>query len=150
MNTPQSLVLILQFDIDVLKSPKMVIFVLIYLDNLWVMANRTITSTDLYTKASQLTGINGDIYSDIKVNLNHHKPLNSANNSFTDMPEHGGILGTAAAYKLDMRETLIGCSLSEFSCSNGRCIPISKYCDRFDDCDDNSDEPMFCTRKYYY
>lgn len=59
----------------------------------------------------------------------------------------GEVLGTAAAYKLDIREPLIGCSLAEFSCSNGKCIPSSKYCDRINDCDDNSDEPRFCTRK---
>lgn len=58
------------------------------------------------------------------------------------------VLGTAAAYKLDIREPLIGCSISEFACSNGKCIPSSKYCDRIDDCDDNSDEPRFCTRKF--
>lgn len=59
----------------------------------------------------------------------------------------GEILGTAAAYKLDIREPLIGCSLSEFACSNGKCIPASKFCDRVNDCDDSSDEPRFCTRK---
>lgn len=41
-----------------------------------------------------------------------------------------------------------GCTLSEFTCINLRCIPISKYCDRVNDCGDNSDEPRFCTRKY--
>lgn len=40
-----------------------------------------------------------------------------------------------------------GCTLSEFTCINLRCIPISKYCDRVNDCGDNSDEPRFCTRK---
>lgn len=62
--------------------------------------------------------------------------------------ERGEILGTAAAYKLDIREPLIGCSLYEFTCSNGRCIPNSKFCDRVNDCDDNSDEPRFCTSKF--
>lgn len=57
------------------------------------------------------------------------------------------VLGTAAAYKLDVREPLIGCSVSEFTCTNGRCIPLSKFCDRNNDCEDNSDEPRFCTRK---
>lgn len=40
-----------------------------------------------------------------------------------------------------------GCTLSEFTCINLKCIPISKYCDRVNDCGDNSDEPRFCTRK---
>lgn len=40
-----------------------------------------------------------------------------------------------------------GCSLSEFTCINLRCVPLSKYCDRANDCGDNSDEPRFCTRK---
>lgn len=57
------------------------------------------------------------------------------------------ILGTAAAYRMDEREPLIGCSLSEFACSNGRCVPASKFCDRVNDCEDSSDEPRFCTRK---
>lgn len=75
--------------------------------------------------------------------------LNYGNTSNADTSDHGGILGTAAAYKLDVREPLIGCSLSEFSCKNGRCIPITKYCDKISDCDDNSDEPRFCTRKLF-
>lgn len=62
---------------------------------------------------------------------------------------HGGILGTPAAYKSDIREPLIGCSLSEFACKNGKCIPASKYCDRVHDCGDTSDEPRFCTRKLF-
>lgn len=60
---------------------------------------------------------------------------------------HGGILGTPAAYKLDIRDPLIGCSLSEFACKNGKCIPATKYCDKIHDCGDNSDEPRFCSRK---
>lgn len=60
------------------------------------------------------------------------------------------VLGTPAAYKLDIREPLIGCSLSEFACTNGNCIPSSKYCNRINDCDDNSDEPRFCTRKFFF
>lgn len=40
-----------------------------------------------------------------------------------------------------------GCSLAEFSCSNGRCVPLSKYCNNLNDCGDGSDEPRFCTRK---
>lgn len=62
--------------------------------------------------------------------------------------EYGEILGTAAAYKLDVREPSIGCALSEFTCSNGNCIPSVKFCDRFNDCNDNSDEPRLCTRKW--
>lgn len=60
---------------------------------------------------------------------------------------HGEILGTPAAYKLDIRDPLIGCSLSEFACKNGKCILASKFCDKINDCGDSSDEPRFCTRK---
>lgn len=61
--------------------------------------------------------------------------------------EHGEFLGTPAAYKLDIRDPLIGCSLSEFACKNSKCVPASKFCDKINDCGDNSDEPRFCTRK---
>ncbi|XP_033240183.1 uncharacterized protein [Drosophila pseudoobscura] len=45
-----------------------------------------------------------------------------------------------------------GCSLAEYSCSNGRCVPLSKYCNNLNDCGDGSDEPRFCTRcnRTYY
>ncbi|KAH8295665.1 hypothetical protein KR018_002570, partial [Drosophila ironensis] len=45
-----------------------------------------------------------------------------------------------------------GCSLAEFSCNNGRCVPLSKYCNNANDCGDGSDEPRFCTRcnRTYY
>lgn len=39
------------------------------------------------------------------------------------------------------------CSISEFSCSNGKCISLAQFCDNSDDCGDNSDEPRFCSRK---
>ncbi|XP_054735461.1 uncharacterized protein LOC129242692 [Anastrepha obliqua] len=44
------------------------------------------------------------------------------------------------------------CSLSEFTCSNTRCVPLSKYCNNINDCGDGSDEPRFCTRcnRTYY
>jgi len=32
------------------------------------------------------------------------------------------------------------CSLSQFSCVNGKCIPTQWQCDDEDDCNDNSDE----------
>lgn len=69
------------------------------------------------------------------------------NSSIPGTLVHGGILGTPAAYKLDIRDPLIGCSLSEFACKNGKCIPAFKYCDKVHDCGDNSDEPRFCTCK---
>lgn len=69
------------------------------------------------------------------------------NTTFVESLDHAEVLGTAAAYKLDAREPLIGCSVSEFTCTNSRCIPLSKFCDRNNDCEDNSDEPRYCTRK---
>ncbi|XP_026678920.1 uncharacterized protein LOC113467125 [Diaphorina citri] len=44
------------------------------------------------------------------------------------------------------------CKASEFACDNGRCVPITKYCNSLDDCGDKSDEPRYCTpcnRTYY-
>lgn len=141
--------------IDALKLSEIIWIALqlvpIYLDKSWAigysnnseLAMATIqmvteTSSDSQiTSFRRLTTVTPDAVNPIP---------NHANISSTDI-EDGGILGTAAAYKLDIREPLIGCSLSEFSCSNGRCVPISKYCDRVNDCDDNSDEPRFCTRE---
>ena len=40
------------------------------------------------------------------------------------------------------------CSISEFSCANGKCISLAQFCDNNNDCGDNSDEPRFCSRKY--
>lgn len=42
-------------------------------------------------------------------------------------------------------EILKRCRKGEFKCSNGDCIPKSKFCDTVHDCNDNSDEPMNCT-----
>ena len=35
---------------------------------------------------------------------------------------------------------LVACSVTEFTCHNGRCVPRSRCNDRIDDCWDNSDE----------
>lgn len=37
------------------------------------------------------------------------------------------------------------CSVSEFRCSSGRCIPAHWYCDGGSDCSDGSDEPLSCS-----
>lgn len=39
------------------------------------------------------------------------------------------------------------CSISEFTCSNGKCINIAQFCDNYNNCGDASDEPRFCTSK---
>ncbi|TMW47093.1 hypothetical protein DOY81_007827 [Sarcophaga bullata] len=44
-----------------------------------------------------------------------------------------------------LASTIPQCSLSEHSCTNGRCVPLSKYCNNINDCGDGSDEPRFCT-----
>ncbi|KAG5885527.1 hypothetical protein JTB14_022016 [Gonioctena quinquepunctata] len=44
------------------------------------------------------------------------------------------------------------CRMSEFTCSNGRCIPLNRYCNNKNECGDSSDEPRYCTkcnRTYY-
>lgn len=39
------------------------------------------------------------------------------------------------------------CSISELTCTNGKCVPLNKFCDNVNDCGDSSDEPRFCTSK---
>lgn len=41
------------------------------------------------------------------------------------------------------------CSISELTCTNGKCVPLNKYCDNINDCGDSSDEPRFCTSEFY-
>ncbi|XP_037938714.1 uncharacterized protein LOC119671912 isoform X1 [Teleopsis dalmanni] len=66
----------------------------------------------------------------------------SSSTSSSSSPTAKSLLQTNAAQ----------CSLSEFSCTNGRCVPLSKYCNNVNDCGDGSDEPRFCTRcnRTYY
>ncbi|KPU78217.1 uncharacterized protein Dana_GF10200, isoform B [Drosophila ananassae] len=61
-------------------------------------------------------------------------------------------LGKPANLQMGPNSAPAGCSLAEFSCSNGRCVPLSKYCNNANDCGDGSDEPRFCTRcnRTYY
>ncbi|XP_037044522.1 uncharacterized protein LOC119080330 isoform X2 [Bradysia coprophila] len=44
------------------------------------------------------------------------------------------------------------CAMSEYTCTNGKCIQLNQYCDNVNDCGDSSDEPRFCTRcnRTYY
>lgn len=39
------------------------------------------------------------------------------------------------------------CAMSEYTCTNGKCIQLNQYCDNVNDCGDSSDEPRFCTSK---
>ncbi|KAJ3624325.1 hypothetical protein MTP99_017961 [Tenebrio molitor] len=41
------------------------------------------------------------------------------------------------------------CRISEFPCRNGQCVRLNAYCDGSDDCGDLSDEPLYCTGKYF-
>lgn len=68
-----------------------------------------------------------------------------------------GIVGDAAqaASSSTMMTTKSGqiwpatkCAMSEYTCTNGKCIQLNKYCDNINDCGDSSDEPRFCTRKF--
>lgn len=93
------------------------------------------------------------------IRINNEKWLNHRDKIHGENEEYGNELGAAAPLRQDPLGPLNGCSLSEFTCINSKCIPINKYCDRVNDCGDNSDEPRFCTRKcpamprfffYYY
>lgn len=55
------------------------------------------------------------------------------------------LFGTPAALKSAYSQSR--CSMSEFVCSNGKCVTANKFCDKVNDCGDNSDEPRFCSRK---
>lgn len=35
--------------------------------------------------------------------------------------------------------------VDELRCNNGKCVPKSAFCDRHDDCGDQSDEPAVCS-----
>lgn len=74
------------------------------------------------------------------------QPAIYSNQTTTNIESHdyAEILPTPAAVRsYDTR----ACTLSEFTCINLRCVPLGKYCDRVNDCGDNSDEPRFCSRK---
>ena len=37
------------------------------------------------------------------------------------------------------------CPRDNFTCANGNCLEISKMCDSYNDCGDNSDEGTICS-----
>lgn len=37
----------------------------------------------------------------------------------------------------------------ELKCANGKCVPKKSFCDRINDCGDNSDEPPRCSCREY-
>lgn len=76
--------------------------------------------------------------------VKHNQTIIEFNQTKINSNDTNEFLATAAALRSDGQ---IGCSLSEFTCTNLKCIPTNKYCDRSNDCGDNSDEPRFCTRK---
>ncbi|KAF4523875.1 hypothetical protein B566_EDAN010193 [Ephemera danica] len=41
------------------------------------------------------------------------------------------------------------CRVSQFFCNTGQCVALDRYCDGEDDCGDKSDEPRYCSRKYF-
>lgn len=69
-------------------------------------------------------------------------------NFSNDIAAADATIGTVAALKSGYMGPLTKCLMSEFTCTNGRCIPLNKFCDKQNDCGDNTDEPRFCTSKY--
>jgi hypothetical protein len=41
-----------------------------------------------------------------------------------------------------------GCTMEQFMCNNGQCIPSGWECDLFTDCSDNSDEHEECPGEF--
>jgi len=49
----------------------------------------------------------------------------------------------------DDDDDVVGCSPTEFTCHNDRCVPRSRCNDRINDCWDNSDETSCGIVQYY-
>ncbi|KAB0800716.1 hypothetical protein PPYR_06455 [Photinus pyralis] len=47
------------------------------------------------------------------------------------------------------RNSSCQCSKSELKCRNGKCVPKVAFCDKKDDCGDQSDEPAICNCRAY-
>lgn len=60
-----------------------------------------------------------------------------------------GLSASTTTTKSDQKWPATKCAMSEYTCTNGKCIQLNKYCDKINDCGDSSDEPRFCTRKYF-
>lgn len=59
-----------------------------------------------------------------------------------------GLSASTTTTKSDQKWPATKCAMSEYTCTNGKCVQLNKYCDKINDCGDSSDEPRFCTRKY--
>lgn len=60
-----------------------------------------------------------------------------------------GGAGSGLSASTDHKWPATKCAMSEYTCTNGKCVQLNKYCDKINDCGDSSDEPRFCTRKYF-
>ena len=49
-----------------------------------------------------------------------------------------------------MYSFLTGCSATQFTCSNGECVPLTAICNNINECTDGSDEQNCGTVKTYY
>lgn len=122
---------------------------LVFIDASWSRATTFTNSMKTIKKAESIVNESLNLASITlqKANVNEESDEISTDTDIKFGKDDGEVLGTAAPYKIDDRTPLIGCSLSEFTCANGKCVPSSRYCDRINHCGDNSDEPRFCTRK---
>lgn len=75
-----------------------------------------------------------------------HQHIDYKKNNFVS----GVILALLWITVVNGAEVTVKCKVSEFSCQNGRCVTINKYCNNINDCGDSTDEPRHCTREYYF
>ncbi|XP_067126368.1 uncharacterized protein [Centruroides vittatus] len=67
-------------------------------------------------------------------------------NNYNVMEIYSKLLYILLLMQLITRLAFAGpCRLSEFTCENGKCIGLGRYCDSTDDCGDGSDENVGCT-----
>lgn len=94
-----------------------------------------------------VASVNGQQQSIVNSNNNNNNSNNSNNNknriNNNSVSGNGGSSNGNGGTKHKQL-----CKISEWKCSNGTCISLSKYCDGSADCSDGGDEPSQCSGKW--